>query len=161
MSKIDLAKPIPFFTSAIFLALIDQMSKWMVEARLSFQTVFDIAPFLAFYRTHNIGVAFSWFNQTSHLVLALIAAVVCVGVIFLWHSNDPTHKISHIGYAAIIGGALGNLFDRLYHGYVIDFILVYTDTWAFAVFNIADSFVFIGAALVIFDGFFNTSTKDR
>ena len=65
-----------------------------------------------------------------------------------------------VGYALIIAGAIGNLVDRLLFGYVIDYVLFYTATWSFAVFNLADSFITIGAGLVILDELLGFGRED-
>lgn len=62
-------------------------------------------------------------------------------------------KLNNIAYALIIGGALGNLFDRLWHGFVVDMIDFYVGDWHFATFNLADSAICIGAALIVLEGF--------
>ncbi|WP_292154291.1 signal peptidase II, partial [Mesorhizobium sp.] len=61
------------------------------------------------------------------------------------------HVLARIGFALIVGGALGNLIDRAVYGHVIDYILFHTPVWSFAVFNFADAFISVGAALVVFD----------
>ena len=72
-------------------------------------------------------------------------------VIWLWRQTPKARGLAHAGYAFIIAGAFGNLIDRALFGYVIDYILFYTETWSFAVFNLADSFITIGAGLVVLD----------
>lgn len=62
-------------------------------------------------------------------------------------------KLNNIAYALIIGGALGNLFDRLWHGFVVDMIDFYVGNWHFATFNLADSAICVGAALIVLEGF--------
>ena len=70
-----------------------------------------------------------------------------------------TQKLHNIAYALIIGGALGNLFDRLWHGFVVDMIDFYVGDWHFATFNLADTAICIGAALIVLEGFFVSSDK--
>ena len=82
-------------------------------------------------------------------------------VIWLWRQTPKARGIAHAGYALIIAGALGNLIDRFLFGYVIDYSLFYTETWSFAVFNLADSFITIGAGLVILDEVLMYRKRDR
>ena len=71
----------------------------------------------------------------------------------LMYRSKATQKLNNIAYALIIGGALGNLFDRLWHGFVVDMIDFYVGDWHFATFNLADSAICIGAALIVLEGF--------
>ncbi len=75
------------------------------------------------------------------------------------YRNRASNKLTNIAYALIIGGALGNLFDRAYHGFVVDFIDFYVGDWHFATFNIADCGICIGAALVVLEGFLTPKDK--
>jgi signal peptidase II len=70
-------------------------------------------------------------------------------VLFLWSRSPKDQVWAQLGYAFVVGGAVGNLIDRLRFGHVVDFILFHTPNWSFAVFNFADSFITIGAALIV------------
>ena len=72
-------------------------------------------------------------------------------VLYLWRRTAKDRWLAHLGYALIIAGAIGNLVDRFTYGHVIDYILFHTETWSFAVFNLADSFITVGAGCVILD----------
>jgi signal peptidase II len=72
-------------------------------------------------------------------------------VIWLGRKTDADRTFAHLGFALIIAGAAGNIFDRFLYGHVVDYILFHTETWSFAVFNLADSFITIGAGCVILD----------
>jgi signal peptidase II len=138
------------FGIAITLMLIaDQIIKWLVETRLPFQEPVQLLPFLSLYRTWNQGIAFSmlWgMNDT-----ALIALTLGITIFVLWlAAKTPPNKIAGLaGFAMIIGGALGNMIDRAVYGHVVDYVLFHTPVWSFAVFNLADAFISIGATLVI------------
>lgn len=82
-----------------------------------------------------------------------IAIGICVVLTVLMYRSKATQKLNNIAYALIIGGALGNLFDRLWHGFVVDMIDFYVGDWHFATFNLADSAICIGAALIVLEGF--------
>lgn len=71
----------------------------------------------------------------------------------MMYRGSARQKLNNIAYALIIGGALGNLFDRMWHGFVVDFIDFYVGSWHFATFNLADSAICIGAALIVLEGF--------
>lgn len=85
--------------------------------------------------------------------LVAITAAVIAFVLYLWWTNAPDRVFARYGFALVIGGALGNLIDRVMHGYVVDYILFHLPTWSFAVFNLADTFITIGAALIILEEF--------
>lgn len=133
---------------ALLIAL-DQLSKYWVEANLPLQQPVDLLPVLALFRTYNTGIAFSLLAGTGDLFLIAISLAICGFVLWLWARSDTGQNWARFGYAFVIGGALGNLIDRLRLGHVIDFILFHTGNWSFAVFNLADSFITIGAALII------------
>ena len=133
---------------AIFL---DQVSKYWVETSLPLQERVPVLPFLDLYRTYNTGIAFSMLSFLSDWVLALLTICIVGFVLWLWSNTSRDRKLTHIGFALIVGGALGNLIDRTMLGHVIDFILVHHGSWSFAVFNLADSFISVGAGFVILD----------
>lgn len=130
---------------------LDQVIKWLVETRLPFHELVPVIPMLALFRTWNEGIAFSLLSEMPDTWLLALTAVVIVFVSYLWWRNPPGRPIAHFGYALIISGALGNLIDRAVYGHVVDYILFHTETWSFAVFNLADSFISIGAALIVLD----------
>lgn len=153
-----MSKRIPFFSRPlsvvvfIVLAVIfDQLIKWAVEAYLPFQQPVSVAPMLALYRTHNFGVAFSMLSGMEGWFIVALRLVVVAFVSWLWRQTPKDRGLAHAGYALIIAGAIGNLVDRMLFGYVIDYVLFYTDSWSFAVFNLADSFISIGAGLILLD----------
>ena len=111
----------------------------------------DLLPFLALYRTHNEGIAFSMLSWLHDGGLVAMTVAVIGFVSYLWWTTAPERVISRIGFALIIGGALGNLIDRSLLGYVVDYILFHLPSWSFAVFNMADVYISTGAALIILD----------
>ena len=88
--------------------------------------------------------------------------VVVVGfVLYLRYRTGAERWLAHLGYALIIGGAIGNMLDRALLGHVVDYVLFHTETWSFAVFNLADSFITVGAAAVIVDELFGIGRAGR
>ncbi|MEM7299782.1 MAG: signal peptidase II [Pseudomonadota bacterium] len=145
----------PNFTiSAIIvfvLVAIDQLIKWLVETGLAMHEIYDLLPFLALYRTHNDGIAFSMFAGLGAWPLVVIACAVLVIVLYMWSRLEANRWLSGMGFAAIVAGAIGNIIDRVLHGYVIDYVLFYVGDWSFAIFNFADALISIGAAAIILD----------
>lgn len=127
----------------------DQLIKQWVEASLRLHEQVDVIPFWALYRTHNTGIAFSMFSGIGDTGLIALTLAVTGLVTYLALRTQPDEGGARIGFALIIGGALGNLIDRVVHGYVIDYVLFHTPVWSFAIFNLADAFISVGASLVI------------
>jgi len=128
---------------------LDQWIKWLVETRLVMHEPVDLLPFLALYRTYNTGVAFSMFSWVGDRGLIFVSLAVIGFVLYLAARSDPRHTLARIGFALVVSGAVGNLVDRALHGHVIDYILFHTPVWSFAVFNLADAFISVGAAAVV------------
>ncbi len=132
---------------------IDQFSKIMVEKYLPLHQSEAFIPFISFYRTYNEGIAFSWFEFIDNQVLAVLIAGIILFVLWLWSKLAAVRLYSHLGFGFIISGAIGNLIDRILLGHVVDFIQFHTDNWSFAIFNLADSYITIGAFFIILDEF--------
>ncbi len=140
---------------AAVLVAIDLFVKNLVETRLPYQEVVPVLPFLSWYRTWNEGIAFSFLSGLDDRLLLGLTLVIIVFVVWLWRET-PRHRFwTRIGFAFVIGGAIGNLVDRAFLGHVVDFILFHVGTWSFAIFNLADTFITIGAGLIIVDELFH------
>jgi signal peptidase II len=133
---------------AIFVGL-DQWSKHWIEGNFAPHQSHEIMPFWAIYPTRNFGVSFSLFSNLGPLVLVFISFIICLFIIYLWRQARKTDYLLHLGFALILSGAIGNLIDRALFGYVIDFIQFHTQTWSFAIFNLADSFITCGAIAIL------------
>jgi len=141
----------PYVVLVVIAIALDQWIKQLVENGLAFQEKVDVLPFLALFRTYNTGIAFSMFASLGDTGLVVIAVLVVAFVLYLATHTPAGHFVARTGFALIIGGALGNLIDRAVYGHVIDYILFHTPVWSFAVFNLADAFISVGAALVVLD----------
>ncbi len=137
----------------IILVMVDQISKWMVETILPLQQQIEILPFFSLYRTYNFGVAFSFLDNLGQWPLVIMTVIIIIFVFWLWRGLERNRMMSEFGYAFIIGGAVGNLIDRVWLGKVVDMILFHIDSlnFRFAVFNLADTFITIGAMAIILD----------
>lgn len=133
--------------------ILDQLIKYLVETRMGYGEQIDILPFLALFRVHNDGIAFSMLSWLHDAGLIAITVGVIAFVLYLWWTNPPNRIFARYGFALIIGGAIGNLIDRSMHGYVVDYVLFHLPNWSFAVFNLADAFITIGAGLIILEEF--------
>ena len=137
----------------MIIVCLDQLSKWLTEKFLPFEQQVEILPFLSFFRTYNYGVAFSFLSDLGPLPLIILTIVIILFVIWLWWTLEPGRHLTAIGYAFVIGGALGNLVDRAWHLKVIDMIYFHIDAlnFHFAIFNVADTFITLGAIAIIIE----------
>ncbi|WP_295733312.1 signal peptidase II [uncultured Bartonella sp.] len=131
---------------------LDQLIKHWVVNRLAVGEEIDLLPFLSLYHARNPGIAFSMLSSVSDWgLIALTFCIICF-VIWLWKNAGPEKSLSRFGFLLVIGGAIGNLIDRVRFHYVIDYISFHiSDVFSFAIFNLADSFITIGAVLIVLD----------
>ncbi|MDF7666852.1 signal peptidase II [Orbaceae bacterium ESL0727] len=128
--------------------IIDIASKfWIINHFFLFESI-NLLPFFSITYVRNIGAAFSIF-EGQRLLLAAVAVVISGVIIYLLYRTPRAKKLENCSLSLILGGALGNLFDRLYHGFVIDFLDVNFGEWHYPTFNIADCAICIGIALFI------------
>lgn len=123
----------------------DQLTKWLVSSRLALGSSVSIAGSLKISHVQTSGIAFGFFSQATSLVIVLTAAVVLWMVFFFAHSG-ARHPLLPVALGLIVGGSVSNLFDRVVHGYVTDFV----DFGFWPSFNLADSFIVLGVAVLIF-----------
>ena len=136
--------------------IVDQAVKVLVRARLNlYESVTVIPGLLDLTRVHNTGTAFGFMNFVDFpfktIVVALMAATALAALALYGSTLAPEQHLSRLGLAFIIGGAAGNLVDRLSAGYVLDFVDVYRGSWHFWAFNVADAAITVGVALMILD----------
>lgn len=153
-----------WFALAASVLLLDQYSKlWIVE-RFSYGDIESLSGFFNLVRVHNYGAAFSFLSDAGgwqRWAFSLLAAVISI-VIVVWIARLPTQsKMEGLALALILGGALGNLYDRLTLGYVVDFLDFHWSGMHFPAFNIADAGISVGAAVLIFDTLINGSGADN
>ena len=135
--------------------VLDQLSKaWMLQHFFLFERV-QLAPVLDIVLTYNTGAAFSMLADAAGwqrwVFVALALGVSAVLIVWLRRLAAATHALIACGLALIVGGALGNMIDRLRLGHVIDFIHAHWGTHYFPAFNVADSAITVGAALLLLD----------
>jgi signal peptidase II len=131
--------------------LLDQVSKQLVAKNMQLFDEIPLLPHLNLKRMHNTGAAFSMFSEASPLVFVAIGVVVSVGILIWLRRNPRGQTLVAVALALIMGGALGNVIDRVTRGYVVDFIDFYVGGWHFAAFNIADTAISVGAGFMVLD----------
>jgi signal peptidase II len=136
--------------------LLDRWSKHVVAKRIALYTHIQVIPgFFRLTHTENTGAAFSLFADSpapwkTALLIAFSVIALAVVSVLLW-KNHHTHVVTGIALALIMGGAIGNLWDRLVRGRVVDFLLFYVKRYQWPVFNLADSAIVIGACLLVLE----------
>ena len=131
---------------------LDQVTKYWVVSVLNYLDRVQVLPFFAWVRWHNEGAAFSFLDSAGgwqRWFFIGLAIAFSIFIIYELSRLPKNEKVMGWVYGLILGGALGNLVDRVHHGYVVDFILVHYDTYYFPAFNLADSALFCGAVLWI------------
>ncbi|NJR13095.1 MAG: signal peptidase II [Phyllobacteriaceae bacterium] len=149
------------FVLIVVLALLDQLVKAVVERSMALGEMIPVLPFLALLRAHNEGVAFSMLAGFDFQFIVALTAVISAGAIYMLVRTPAADWPSRLGLALIIGGAAGNLMDRVQHAYVVDYIFFHTPVWSFAIFNLADVFITCGAGLVIVDELLLKGRRDK
>jgi signal peptidase II len=134
----------------------DQATKALVRARLDlYESVTVIPGFFDLARVHNTGAAFGLLNAVDFpfktAVLALVAGVALIGLATYGATLPADQRLARAGLTLIVGGAAGNLIDRLTSGFVVDFVDLYWRGWHFWAFNVADAAITVGVALMILD----------
>ncbi|MGE0080889.1 MAG: signal peptidase II [Thiohalomonadaceae bacterium] len=136
--------------------VIDQITKALASNLLNLHEGVPVLPGLNLTLMHNTGAAFSFLSDEGgwqRWFFAVIAVVISALLVLWLRRLPPAERWLHIAIALVIGGALGNLWDRLMLGYVVDFIDVYAGRWHWPAFNVADSAITVGAAMLLLDAF--------
>jgi signal peptidase II len=136
--------------------LLDQVTKfWVFRVLMENETERVILPIFSLVTRYNTGISFS-FLATDHAsgpwIFAALATIIALGLL-IWLSQTAD-RLPAIGLALVVGGAIGNVIDRVREGAVMDFLLFHWRDLAWPAFNLADTFITIGVALLIFDGVF-------
>ncbi|MFM8757713.1 MAG: signal peptidase II [Limnohabitans sp.] len=138
---------------AVLIMVLDQFTKVLVLGSFQYGESVPVTSFFNLVRVHNHGAAFSFLADAGgwqrwfFTVLGIVAAGVMVWLL----RSHAGERLFCLALSLLLGGALGNVIDRLLHGYVVDFLDFYWDRWHFPAFNLADSAITLGAALMILD----------
>jgi signal peptidase II len=132
--------------------IVDQLTKAAIVAALRSGDAWAITPFFSLVLTFNTGAAFSFLAAASGWQRWLFAAIaIGASILIIALLRRGGSALYSVGLALVLGGALGNLYDRLVLGKVVDFLLFHYAQWSYPAFNVADSAITIGAALLILD----------
>ncbi len=144
---------LPWLALALILVIADQFTKVLILGYYRLGDSTYVTSFFNIVRAHNTGAAFSFLAGASGWQRWLFTGIAVAAVVFiLWMlRSHPGQKLFCFSLACILGGAVGNLVDRLLHGYVVDFLQVHWRGWYFPAFNVADAAITIGAVGLILD----------
>ncbi len=149
---------------SLLIIVADQASKWWIRTRFDLYDRIEIVPWLDITRLHNTGAAFSFLSDAGGwqrwMFIGLALAVTLFIMIWLRRLPRTGQTLLAIALSLIVGGALGNVIDRAMLGYVVDFISVHRGTWYFPAFNVADSAISVGAALLILEALLDGRRKE-
>ncbi len=141
---------------SLFAILLDQGTKLAIANSMQLYQSIRIVPYFKLTYVHNTGAAFSFLSEAGgwqRWFFAGLALVISV-VIAVWLARLKKHEtLLAVALSLVLGGAIGNLIDRLAYGYVIDFLDVYYQTWHWPAFNIADSAITLGVILMLAESF--------
>lgn len=138
------------------IVVLDQAAKAVVRVTLELHESVEVIPdFFNLTRVHNFGAAFGLMNAVEFpfktALLALVAAAALAALAWYGAGLPAEQRLARGGLALVVGGAAGNLIDRLREGYVVDFVDLYWRGWHFWAFNVADAAITVGVAFMILD----------
>jgi len=142
----------PYFGIVMGVYLLDLATKWLVRSQLPLGAEIKVLPFFSLVHIQNSGIAFGLL-QGNNLILLILG--VLIASLIVWYSLNlmKTDKISALILGVVLGGAMGNLTDRIFFGRVTDFLDFYIGSAHWPAFNVADSAISVGAVLLIYRSF--------
>jgi signal peptidase II len=151
------------YGAIIILGLIaDQLSKYMILQHVQYLERMPVIPgFFDLTLVYNPGAAFSFLANAGGWQKFLFMGLALIICIYLLQAiiRDEFGSMGKLAAALIIGGAIGNVVDRLVHGHVVDFLLFYYHNWFYPAFNVADSLICVGAVLLVLESIFHQKRK--
>jgi signal peptidase II len=155
-----------FFLIAALVVALDRYTKWLIAHKLTMHDSITVIPgFFRIIHTENPGAAFGLFADSPSqwkVALLIVFSLVALAIVslLLWKNS---HRLTStgIGLSLILGGALGNLWDRIVSRHVVDFLLFYIGRYQWPAFNVADSAIVVGACLLVFEIVFTKSPSEQ
>ena len=144
--------------------VLDQVTKLIVIAEMRLYESIPVMPYFSFTRVHNHGAAFSFLADAGgwqRWFFTIFATAISALIVWWLTKTRRDQILLSMAYCLILGGAIGNLVDRIAYGYVVDFLDLYYQNYPWPAFNIADSAIFLGAVLLLIDAFKNTEEKSE
>ena len=159
------ARFVMWMVVAVAIVIADQVTKWAIVEWIPLYDKVPLNSFINLTHQKNTGAAFSFLAQAGGwqrwFFVVLAAGVSAVIAVWLWRIRNDGQTVLAAGLAMVLGGAIGNLIDRVVLGHVTDFIQVWFGGWAFPSFNVADAGISVGAALLIIDALFISGRESQ
>jgi len=158
---LKLRSALPWLVLSVIVIALDLYTKHLVQQAFVYGEHMPVTGFFDLVRYHNTGAAFSFLANAGgwqHGFFTAVSTLASAVMVYLLVKH-PQKKLFCFGLALVLGGALGNLYDRLTLGYVVDFLLVYYQQWAWPAFNVADSAICVGVGLLMLDSFKQPNTS--
>ncbi len=147
---------------SIVIIILDQITKYYVSHQFALYETLPVIPGLNLTYVHNTGAAFSFLSDAGgwqRWLFICLSSIISV-ILLVWMKRHPaSDRWLAIALGLILGGAIGNLIDRIVFGYVIDFIVIYYERWYWPAFNVADSAISVGVVMLIIDSFWLDQAK--
>jgi len=157
------AGALPWYALAVVLVLLDQYTKGLASESLNYGQPRQVFSWFNLTLQHNTGAAFSFLSNAGgwqRWFFTVVASVISAGIVaWLW-LMPRGQRLLALSLGLILGGAIGNLWDRVTMGYVVDFISVHYRQYYFPAFNVADSSITVGAVCMLLDGFLHRETPE-
>jgi signal peptidase II len=164
-SRLDRQGALAWLWLSLFVVVLDQATKALIVANFELYERVQVLPMFGITRLHNVGAAFSFLStaggwQRWFFILVAVAVTVLVCV---WLKRMPRKGQGWLAasLALIVGGAIGNVIDRVFRGHVVDFLSVHWDRWFFPAFNVADSAITVGAVILLVESFYDGRRKQK
>ena len=144
--------------------VLDQLSKFWIATRFDLHESYTLLPFFGLYLAHNSGAAFSLMHDSPELakiVFSSVAGAVTLGLTIWLYYIPARLRWTAISIALILGGAVGNLIDRVRFGFVVDFFDLFVGAWHWPIFNVADIAIDVGAAMMIIEIIFFNKHREQ
>lgn len=162
LKKTNDERNIMLYLIALAVLMADQITKLMILSTLTPGAYLPVMPGVNLVLTYNKGISFSLLDNLGSMgpwILTAAALIICAGIVWYMHREKNTWV--QVGFALILGGALGNMIDRMRFGGVVDFIDVYYRAWHWPAFNVADTAICLGAAWVVATGLFSQKKNEK
>ncbi len=156
MTDEDTGSKLKWLWLAVLVTVVDLGTKALATAMLTYANPVPVVPLFNLTLLHNTGAAFSFLagaDGWQRWFFVTLALVVSVVLVYWLRSLKRSETWTAIAIVLILGGALGNVYDRVVHGYVVDFLHFYWQDWHFPAFNVADIAITVGAGMMILDMF--------
>jgi len=157
-------KAVPAYALAALVFVVDQLTKWWIvgTVRLEERLTIPVLPVFSLTWVENRGVSMGLLTADSELGRWLLVALTGgIAAVVAWWMRRGQPAIEQVALALVLGGALGNILDRIRLGYVIDFVHLHVGRWSFYVFNVADAAITIGVVILLGRALFTPAARGK